>query len=361
MDLALTISNREIKPQVVNFYQFENETTKLTFTLDSYMYGEVDLRNYKAYGITSINGEIDMTELETSIVDEKLVLTWDVQEYSLRQEGAILYQICFKENANDGENTAVFYSYKAIMLNRGSVDADNHITANYPTIMKQWLDRMNTTNTELETELLEKINGLAGTYAYSVVDVPYGETLDTSERLVGHLYWIWDDSTMTKGHLEDNMCNPLHDSEIYTKEEILRCQIRDRKFENNALCEFINKSMLSMVIDTFEDTSNIDASNDLTVLMTYDEERHMFEGEDVTFLFQPDTVPTDLSEIMVSVDCDDASGLTICASGNGGSTWETLGNNAEQAFSLSDGETTVQVKLEFSGSFKLYNVAWGLK
>lgn len=191
MDIAITISNRELTPAMVNFFQHENQTVTLNFTLDSYMYGDVDLRNYKAYGVTSQNGMIDMTELVMNYdsAEDKLTLAWEVQEYSLRQEGAITYQICFKENADDGENTAVFYSYKGIMINRGSVDGDNHITANYPTILKQWLDR---------------INELAGTLEAGIVYILYGESLPTSERLAGRVYFQFTDSANTKGRFEDH-------------------------------------------------------------------------------------------------------------------------------------------------------------
>ena len=191
MDIAISISNRELKPAVVNFFQYENQTVTLNFTLDSYLYGDVDLRNYKAYGVTSQNGLIDMTELEMNYdsTEDKLTLAWEVQEYSLRQEGAITYQICFKENADDGENTAVFYSYKGIMINRGSVDGDNHITANYPTLLKQWLDR---------------IQELAGTLEAGIVYIPYGENIPTSERLSGRVYFQFTDSANTKGRFEDH-------------------------------------------------------------------------------------------------------------------------------------------------------------
>lgn len=197
MDIAISISNRELTPAVVNFFQHENQTVTLNFTLDSYMYGEVDLRNYKAYGVTSQNGMIDMTELVMNYDSskDKLVLSWQVQEYSLRQEGAITYQICFKENADDGENTAVFYSYKGIMINRGSVDGDNHITANYPTILKQWLDR---------------INELAGTLEAGIVYIPYGESIPSTERLAGRVYFQFTDSANTEGRFEDHEGNELN-------------------------------------------------------------------------------------------------------------------------------------------------------
>lgn len=228
MDLSLTLSNRQIVPSVVNVYQYENDTNVMKFTLDSYLYGEVDLRNYTPYVITSQNGLIDYTEAEMNYdeVDDVVTLTWGIQEYSLREKGAVLYQICFKETTTEGEieegeNTAVFYSYKAIVINRGSVDGDHHLTANYPTLLKQWLDKMNAMKGELDTikteaieemeavrkETVADINGLVDDFTSSVIYIPYGETL--TERIEGRLYYQYTDIENTKGQFEDHEGNVL--------------------------------------------------------------------------------------------------------------------------------------------------------
>ncbi len=203
MDIALTISNRQISPAVVNLFQFESGTTTLNFTLDSYMYGEVDLRNYTAYAVTSINGSVDMTELVATYdaSKDKLTLSWDVKEYTLLEAGAILYQIVFKESTasgipEEGENTGVFYSYKAVIINRESIDPDNEISAKYPTILKQWLDRM---------------NAMADLYDAGVVYMNYGESIPAADRLAGRLYFQYTDSSNTRGQFEDDKGNILSD------------------------------------------------------------------------------------------------------------------------------------------------------
>ncbi len=206
MDIALTISNRQISPGVVNLFQFENGTTTLNFTLDSYMYGEVNLRNYKAYAVTSINGSVDMTELVATYdaSKDKLTLSWDVKEFTLLEAGAILYQIVFKEATasglpEEGENTGVFYSYKGIIINRESIDGDNEISAKYPTILKQWLDRM---------------NAMADLYDAGVVYMNYGETIAPADRLAGRLYFQYTDALNTKGQFEDDKGNILSDPDV---------------------------------------------------------------------------------------------------------------------------------------------------
>lgn len=193
MELTIT-NNREIKPYKVAVKQFESETTTLTFTRDSYMYDQVDLRNYKAYAVTSIGGAVDMTELTYEIVGGKLVITWVVQENTLRQAGNITYQIVFKENADDGEGTGVFYTYEALLQCSESIDTDRPIAANYPTILKQWLDL---------------INNLSGTISAGIVYMGVGETLPVESRLAGQVYYQIEDAETYVGHFEDYLGNKL--------------------------------------------------------------------------------------------------------------------------------------------------------
>lgn len=210
--MDFTIENRQIKPAVYPIFQNENDTTVLDFVLDSYIHDDtIDLRNYKAYAVTSINGLIDITELE-SVYDESadtLTVSWNVQEYSLREPGAIQYQVVFKENTEDGENTAVYYSNKAILMNRQSINADDHITANYPTLLKQWIDR---------------INQLSGDADKGFFYIPYGEVLQPSERLDGTMYWQWDNADNTIGHFEDDDGNVLTFSQYKEKTKYLANQ-----------------------------------------------------------------------------------------------------------------------------------------
>lgn len=213
MDVSLKLENRAINPAVINLFQFENNTTTLNFVLDSYIWENSDLRNYKAYAISSINGVIDYTELEMTYDEDadKLSLSWLVQDYTLSEKGAITYQIVFKENTIEGNageedvNTAVWYSYKAIIINRESLDGDNHIVANYPTILKQHFD---------------KINELAGLMEAGVVYIPYGETIEPASRLAGRVYYQYTDAYNVTGRFEDHEGNILIDNQSLTAVEL---------------------------------------------------------------------------------------------------------------------------------------------
>lgn len=222
MAFQIKIANREINPRVVNFFTFENNVNTLEFELDSYIYDEVDLRNYKAYAVTSINGKVDLTELEMSYdqAGDKLHLTWNVGEYTLTETGGIVYQITFKENADDGEGSAVWYSYKAVMINRGTVDADYKIVAEFPTIMSQWLDKINKlsgqiisdladTQAQLEVYIKEATKEAAKEVESTVVYIPFGETVAVEDRLEGKIYYQFLDEGHTQGQFEDHLGNVL--------------------------------------------------------------------------------------------------------------------------------------------------------
>lgn len=420
MDISLTLSNRELKPAVVNCFQNENETTILKFTLDSYIYGEVDLRNYTPYAVTSINGQVDMTELESTIENGKLVLTWNVQEYSLRHEGAVCYQIVFKEDITDGENTAVFYSYKAILLNRASINADDHITANYPTILKQWLDR---------------INQLSGTYDAEVIYMPEGETIPASERLAGRLYYQVENDTTYEGHFEDHLCNRLGEfnakyvtnanlntlvyngdyicsgtltnvpiSSTYAMVRVtdsgrtnrliqevcvpssdntvrvfvravtgtnqfgewkelvspdyVNAKVGDKDFEIFALTMFHSRDLLDCYIETFENTDGLSY-----IPSGYDSRLHRFNITGDTYMIFKKVAYTDQAAFLwIWVDYDPistGSGVTAEFSINYGSTWTDAYLDGNVII-LPDANQEVIVKVNLWGTLTLKNVMFGI-
>ena len=87
--------------------------------------------------------------------------------------------------------TAVWYSYKGILVNRISINADDYVTANYPTLLKQWIDRIN--------QMSGSVEGGA-----AVVYMPVGQSIDVSERLAGKLYYQIENATTNEGRFEDH-------------------------------------------------------------------------------------------------------------------------------------------------------------
>lgn len=421
MDIQLSLSNRQIKPAVVKVNQQENQTTTLVFTMDSYKYGQVDLRNYKAYAVTSINGDIDMTELTSEVSGSGLILRWILQDYTTREFGALQYQIVFKENIDDEANSAVFYSYKGIIVVRESINADDHITANYPTILKQWLDRINS------------LSGIAE--SANIIYIAEGESLDASERLEGRLYYRILKAATGEGHFEDHTGRKLGDfnAKYITNADLdtmlengeyicggtithapigtTYCMVRVTDTadtsrivqevyipaDNNTVRAFMRagtgsgaspfgtwtelstvgyvdavvndkdfeiRSLMAMhthgLTDMFIETFD-DISSLNTVPAGYDSRLRLFNvtaANDLIFTVKKST--TACTRFWINVDYANVSSgsVTPQVSVDNGSSWVTLANNALTTVASS---TNFIVKLKLSGSLTLKNVAFGMK
>lgn len=421
MDLTISISNRQIKPGVVKVFQNENETTTLTFTLDNYKYGQVDLRNYKAYAVTSINGDIDMTELTSEVSGSGLILRWILQDYTTREFGALQYQIVFKENIDDEANSAVFYTYKGIIVVSESINADDHITANYPTILKQWLDRINS------------LSGIAE--SANIIYIAEGESLDASERLEGRLYYRILKAATGEGHFEDHTGRKLGDFNAkYIANADLNTMLENGEYicggtvtnapisntycmvrvtdtadtsriiqevyipaNNNTVRAFMRagtgsgsapfgvwtelatvgyvdavvndkdfeiRSLMAMhthgLTDMFIETFD-DISSLNTVPAGYDSRLRLFNvtaANDLIFTVKKST--TACTQFWINVDYANVSSgsVTPQVSVDNGSSWVTLANDALTTVASS---TNFIVKLKLSGSLTLKNVAFGMK
>lgn len=423
MDISLSISNRQITPAVVKVFQLENDTTTLRFALDSYKYDQVDLRNYKAYAVTSINGDIDMIELTSQVNGSGLILTWQLQDYSTRQFGVLQYQIVFKESIVNTENPAVFYTYKAIIVVRESINADDHITANYPTLLQQWIDR---------------INALAGTFDAAIVYMQPGEPLDISARLAGRIYYQIENTTTGEGHFQDHtgqrigefnakyvanadlntllthgeyicagtMTNTpasntycmvrVTDSgstnriiqEVYVPDidgnlrvfmrsttsdgatfgswdeliskEYVDATVGDKDFEIKCLTAFHTNDLTDLYIDTFEDTSALTSIPD-----GYDSRLHQFNiTSDCTLVFKAVAI-SGKSYLWYDIDFETDSFYEpyIEYSFDSGTTWEYMSTAPSDFGQISNLtlKSSIMIRVQLSASTTLKNVAFGLK
>ena len=200
MKLQIT-NNREIKPQKVSLKQGESNTTVLRFERDSYKYDQIDLRDYKAYAVTCLNGNIDITELAVTTDGAKLILNWTLSDYTLRHAGALAYQIVFKGTE---DSAAVFNTYQAILQISSSIDGDNYVSANYPTLLKQWLDI---------------IDARSGAIGSDIVYMNAGSSIAVEERAAGNLYYQWNETPTTAATSATGVVNlgssPYADSGLY--------------------------------------------------------------------------------------------------------------------------------------------------
>lgn len=413
----ITLSDKQMKPAVVHTNQFENGVYKLRFIIADYMQNSVDLRKFKAFVVTSINGHMDITEVPYTVSGRTMTLTWDVTSWTLKTYGIIQYQIRFSESAEDG--TAVWYSYKGVLVNRISINADDHVSANYPTLLKQWIDR---------------INQLSGHYDAEITYMQPGASIDVTERLAGRLYYQIENITTYEGHFEDHNAQRLGEfnakylanvnintmletgdyicggtitnsplpttfcmvrvtdsastnrivQEVYvpaadnTVRAFVRAgtgsnfgawnelstvgyvdaMIHDKDFEIKSLMAMHNHGLTDLYIDNFEDINAL-----MVVPRGYDERLHKFNipapSSDMVFVVKRPSTACKSFWVNVDYDGTSSSVVTCQVSIDDGSNYMTVGNNA--LTELTSAATSFVVKLKFSGSLTLKNVAFGMK
>lgn len=198
----ITISHKQMKPGVIHTDQFENGVHVLRFTLGDYVQNNIDLRKFKAYVVTSLKGVPDVAEIPYTINGRQLILTWSISAYTLREPGIIQFQIKFAQSEDDA--TGVWWSYKGVVINRVSLNADDYVSAQYPTLMKQWLDLMHT---------------LSGVYGAPVEYMMPGASVPVDNRLEGRMYYQWLDVPNRRAMCATGTVNlgerPYADSGLY--------------------------------------------------------------------------------------------------------------------------------------------------
>ena len=203
--IDISLSDKQLKPGVIHTDQFENGVHVLRFIIPDYMQNTVDLRKFNAYVVTSLNGVMDVTQIPYTISNRQVILTWSLSSHTLMNPGIIQYQIKFAGSADaTGAVEAVWISYKGVIVNRLSINAEDYISANYPTLLKQQMDLIHT---------------LSGAFGAEIVYMPVGEPIPVEERLAGRLYYQWLDTPTTVASCATGTVNlgerPLADSGLY--------------------------------------------------------------------------------------------------------------------------------------------------
>ena len=87
-----------LQPGVFNIKQFTNGTETMVWTVSSRYLGEsnIDLDNYDAYIVLSVNGVIDEVLLTKANKGDTIELTWNIGEWATQLKGHVLYQIVFR-------------------------------------------------------------------------------------------------------------------------------------------------------------------------------------------------------------------------------------------------------------------------
>lgn len=187
--LQIHKNQHQITPAVVNAFQANNLVDNLVFTMANYTDGDTDFSKMKCYAICYGVLGLDEIILPTRINDAgELEITWTLDSYTLSIGQNIYYQIVFKD-----ADATVLTTYKAIILCNESIPADEHIVAQYPTILKQ-IERnieINITNISNEVDgklddMTEKVNSVVASDAYYLMN--YDEPIPLDQRANGKLY-----------------------------------------------------------------------------------------------------------------------------------------------------------------------------
>ena len=162
--MNLIIENKLINPGVINLTQFSSGTDTLIFELENPIYENLDFKNeeYVAYALAVLpTGKImDKIELEKKVVDEKLTVIWRVTNYTTKENGTLTYQIVF-ENQN---KEVIWYSNNALMFVNSSINADDFLTAHFPSLLQQWMLKMEQLKILIQECTGVPIEGLQGQY-----------------------------------------------------------------------------------------------------------------------------------------------------------------------------------------------------
>ena len=184
---TITISNRQMNPGVIHLNQYENSDHQIVFTLDDYMQGTVDVRKCNAYVVTSYGGELDITEVPFSVSGRTVTVTWNVSAWTLKEPGVILFQLRFSQTSDDG--VVEWFSHKAVLVNRETINADDFVSAKYPTLLQS---------------LINRIKDISGSLDTAIFYMQPGERVAVVDRSPGRLYYQIVDATTNEGYFEDH-------------------------------------------------------------------------------------------------------------------------------------------------------------
>lgn len=201
-DIEILPDNR-LFPTVMNINQGQNKIETALYSMKDYVVNEVDLSTCDWYAV--LIGVYGMDEIElTHEVDEGVLkVRWDLNDYVTNIGQTLTYQIVAKNS-----DAAVYYSNKGIILNSQSIHADEFIASNYPSIMKQWLDKMANLKAEA-TAIQEELEEYAIKFTNSIFYIDWDKTIPVEDRIDGRLYYQWTNADKTKGRFEDPEGVPL--------------------------------------------------------------------------------------------------------------------------------------------------------
>ena len=169
------------------------------------------------------------------------------------------------------------------------------------------------------------------------------------------LGWTWRE-LMTSAQINDTV-------------DVIQAKIDDNTFRTTALAGVLTKSLTTLVMHTFKDTTDIDTSKgDGATAITnyYDADRCLFNKTDdvtITLYTTMKVVGTGNNNVWAIVDWSNVSGgsVEVAISRNNGVDYTVLTNDTLTSISSQPSGAIMSLRLRLTGQLKLKNVAWGCK
>lgn len=245
------LSDKRLFPTVMNIIEGSNKVDTAIYTFENYVVGEHDLSTYDWYvDLMGVDG-LDEVKLEAEVIDGKLQITFPLTSYVTRIGKTLTYQLVAKDSVG-----SVWNSAKGIILNSESIQAEDVIVADYPSILKQWEDRIAGIQTTIES-------------VYIIMD--YDKHLPPSARTNGKLYLQRLNDVDYSCVIEDSDGHIIFNPEEYVRVETFenKCGFRRSGVAylqgDKAACPYHPDLMLVCTVAGTTSDEDLDTSGELVV------------------------------------------------------------------------------------------------
>lgn len=245
------LSDKRLYPTVMNIIKGSNKVDTAIYTFENYVVGEHDLSTYDWYvDLMGVDG-LDEVKLEAEVIDGKLQITFPLTSYVTRIGNTLTYQLVAKDSVG-----SVWNSAKGIILNSESIQAEDVIVADYPSILKQWEERIAGIQTTIES-------------VYIIMD--YDKPLPPSARTNGKLYLQRLNDVDYSCVIEDSDGHIIFNPEEYVRVETFenKCGFRRSGVAylqgDKAACPYHPDLMLVCTVAGTTSDEDLDTSGELVV------------------------------------------------------------------------------------------------
>lgn len=171
---TIDLYSRAIKiPDIVTVLgvQSDDDVFRLWFSVPR-MFGEYDLSTFSIrINYLNANNEGDIYAVTDAEVDnDNLVFSWLIGRNACTYQGTVKFIVCFRIADTSGNITQEFNTAISTLPVLQGIEASSQIIDQYPDIIEQILQRLDTDETSIESGV-KSVNGKVGTVILTAADV----------------------------------------------------------------------------------------------------------------------------------------------------------------------------------------------